>query len=388
MLPLVPEGAKMVPERAKFMGNLLPDRHPNKDFFILDVSDASPRDEMASMEHPVYSLSTKPDHRKPRYTASSGDQLMIIPSGIGLATIMDKDIVLYCISKLVAEADANKPISRTVTFSAHEVMVACNWRTNDAGYKRFEDALVRLAGTIIKTDITTGDTETTEGFGLISGFKIVKRKADGRESAFGRMSRVEITLSDWTFRAIEAREVLSIHADYFRLRRPLERRMYEVARKHLGNEKNSWPIGLDKLQAKMGSNSPSKKFRYNVRQIITDGNIPEFDVTLNERDVVVFTRKLPAVDASGVPIISVRADTVDKVQKIAAELGMSYSDLYAEWCAYCHSKQAKLEKPDGALVAFARNKLASRPGHQMAGAYDQARQLGLSLGDVLQKMPK
>src|SRR3546814_7773872 len=42
---------------------LLPVRHPNQDLFICDVLDAIPKDDMASMEHPVFSLSTKPDNR-------------------------------------------------------------------------------------------------------------------------------------------------------------------------------------------------------------------------------------------------------------------------------------------------------------------------------------
>ena len=56
---------------------------------------------MASMEHPVYSLSVKPDMRELEYTASNGKRLTVMPSSRGLATIMDKDIILYCISKLV-----------------------------------------------------------------------------------------------------------------------------------------------------------------------------------------------------------------------------------------------------------------------------------------------
>ena len=374
------------------MGKLLPERHPNKDFFILDVSDANPRDEMASMEHPLYSLSTKPDHRELEYTASTGDRLVVIPSGKGLATIMDKDIVLYCISKLVAEAEAEIEISKTVTLSAHEVMVACNWRTNDAGYKRFEDALVRLAGTIIKTDITTGDMEETRGFGLISAFRIVKRKPDGRESAFGRMSRVEITLSDWTYRAIEAREVLAIHPGYFRLRRPLERRMYEVARKHMGNDKSEWRIGLAKLQAKMGSKSSLKKFRFNVREIIGDSNIPEFGVALTDRDVVIFKRReMPEGINEGInnaPLIVLRPDTVDKVQEIAAQLRISYTELYAQWCAYCHKTGERLREPDAAFIAFAKRKRASHAGGQKAATFDDGRQLGLVLDGLLPQTSK
>src|SRR3546814_8985814 len=77
---------------------LLPVRHPNQDLFICDVLDAIPKDDMASMEHPVFSLSTKPDNRMRRYE-HNGNVIEIIPSGKGLATIHDKDILLYCISQ-------------------------------------------------------------------------------------------------------------------------------------------------------------------------------------------------------------------------------------------------------------------------------------------------
>jgi hypothetical protein len=46
---------------------LLPQRHQNHDLFICDVLDAIPKDDMASMEHPIFSLSTKPDTRVLRY---------------------------------------------------------------------------------------------------------------------------------------------------------------------------------------------------------------------------------------------------------------------------------------------------------------------------------
>ena len=41
---------------------LLPDRHKQRDFFTCDVFDTY-KDDTASMEHPVFSLSTKPDFR-------------------------------------------------------------------------------------------------------------------------------------------------------------------------------------------------------------------------------------------------------------------------------------------------------------------------------------
>lgn len=75
-----------------------------------------------------------------------------------------------------------------------------------------------------------------------------------RETRDGRMQEVEIKLSNWVFNAIRSKEVLTLHRDYFRLRKPLERRIYELARKHCGAQKE-WRISLALLQKECGSNS-------------------------------------------------------------------------------------------------------------------------------------
>src|SRR3546814_8348395 len=76
---------------------LLPVRHPNQDLFICYVLDAITKDDMASMEHPVFSISTKPDNRTWRYE-HNGNVIEIIPPGKGLATIHDKYLLIYYIS--------------------------------------------------------------------------------------------------------------------------------------------------------------------------------------------------------------------------------------------------------------------------------------------------
>jgi hypothetical protein len=92
---------------------LLPDRHPIQDFFICDVTDAIPKDDMGSMEHPIFSLSTKPD-RSIREYEHNGIKITITPSVLGLATIHDKDILIYCISQLVPRwTPENRPMMDT-----------------------------------------------------------------------------------------------------------------------------------------------------------------------------------------------------------------------------------------------------------------------------------
>jgi hypothetical protein len=48
---------------------LLPERHPHHDLFICDVLDAIPKDDMASMEHPIFSLATIDPAHKYYYAA-------------------------------------------------------------------------------------------------------------------------------------------------------------------------------------------------------------------------------------------------------------------------------------------------------------------------------
>ena len=382
------------------MGELLPDRHPNRDFFIYELNDASVKDDMASMEHPVFSLATKPDSRKLTYSSRKGDRLVVSPSINGLATIFDKDILIYCISKLVHqknefdEKGIGEPITPYVEFSAHECMVACNWRTNDGGYRRFKEALFRLRGTTLTTDIETGGVKAHKVFGLIDEGAIVRMK-DGEETPFddeGRMSRVRIKLSDWMFRSIEHMQVLTVDPKYFRLRRPLERRLYEIARKHVGNKNKPWKMGLELLRDKVGSSGPLKRFRFNLREIIRDGNIPEYGFHLDGD--MVFMQRLVPVEAvpdhvPSLSFISLRPATIDKAQKFCHENGLNFGEMEREWNEWANRETMK--SADGSFIGFLKQK-AGTPGArrlvharkqaQKAHGFEQMQAPQLALGDI------
>ena len=216
-----------------------PHRHPTRDFFVCDIFSALPKDDMASMEHPMFSLSTRPDKRILSYE-HNGTEITVVPSVKGLATLHDKDILIYCISQLMAAVNAGREISRTLTLRAHDLLVATNRETSGDGYKRLRDAFERLVGTRITTNMVTGGQEVTTGFGLIESWQIV------RASKGGRMVSVSVVLSEWLFRAVQSKSVLTLSTDYFRLRKPLERRVYELARKHCGRQK-SWRVSVEVL---------------------------------------------------------------------------------------------------------------------------------------------
>ena len=266
---------------------LLPDRRATPDFFVCDILDAAPKGDMASMEHPIFSLSTKPDLRTRRYEHGS-IFIEIAPSAQGLATVHDRDILIYCISQLMATFNNSQPISSVLRFKAYDLLRATNRVTSGEGYSGLKAALERLRGTQITTNIITGGEEVFEVFGLIERAKVV------RETREGRMQEVEIKLSDWVFNAIQHQEVLTLHRDYFRLRKPLERRMYELARKHCG-KKDEWKISLERLQHKCGSSSSLKEFRRLVGTIVTEDrefqHIPDYSVELDDSDMIIFRNR-------------------------------------------------------------------------------------------------
>ena len=322
--------------------SLLPDRHPQKDFFILDIADVVPKDDTASMEHPLFSLATKPDMRHLVYQ-NGENRLEIAPSILGLPTIKDKDILIFCISQLMHMKNRGEKIGKRVRFSARELSIATNRPVGGDHYKRLEQAFKRLQGTQFTTTIRTGKKPGVKIFSLVDQAGFVMQEETWR------LDYCEVVLSDWLMRAIEANEVVTITNDYFRLRRPLERRIYEIARKHCGEQKK-WQIGLANLQNKTGSNAPLKKFRLNIRQIIADDHMPFYRMELTADDLVIFRPRKAKTTLA--PSITLPDWAEEKARGIAREKGWDYHALRANWMEFAQEATGKGNPPQNAGAAF------------------------------------
>lgn len=335
---------------------LLPDRHPTGDFFLCDMFDAIPKDDLATMEHPVFSLATRPDRRILDYS-HNGTDITVTPSVRGLATIHDKDILIFCISQLMAALNAGRAVSRVLTLKAHDLLVATNRETSGDAYRRLRDAFERLAGTRITTNLTTGDQEITRGFGLIESWEIA-RKTRG-----GRMISVSVTLSEWLFEAVMRKSVLTLSRDYFRLRKPLERRIYELARKHCGRQE-MWVASIDLLLKKSGSNSPRRVFRKMIRDMIASNHLPDYEMAEVAGDKIKFLLRDAIVDTSayvaqGGPVLSDQA--FEAARSLAP--GWDIYGLQADWLAYwASSGRPRLRKADAAFLGFVKSRVAAEQG--------------------------
>jgi plasmid replication initiation protein len=344
---------------------LLPERHPNRDFFIADIFDALPiKNDRHTMEHPFFTLSTQKDTRIIEY-AKDGVKIVLSPSAkYGLPTIHDKDILLYVGSLLMAEINQGRIPPKTVRFSAHDLMVTTNRMTNGQAYAQLRGALERLKGCTITTDISTNGIKHASGFNIIDKWDIVENSHDKK-----RMVRLEVTVSDWFYNALIGKEVLTINRAYFRLRKPLERRLYELARKHCGRQ-SKWEIGLENLKEKCGSKAVLDKFRFQIRDIIKidlrENHFPDYRMTLDAKDKVTFANRLSSPHEPLLPGLEelphLKRQTIERGRKLVEQSGTGW-DFYALHEQFSQSliEGFKPKSADGAFIAFLKKKMQERP---------------------------
>lgn len=350
----------MVGNNTKTRTPLLPDRHPIQDFFICDITDAIPKDDMGSMEHPIFSLATKPDLTIREYE-HNGVTVKIVPSVLGMATIHDKDVLIYCISQLVAGMKNGKEPNRILHIKAHDVLVSTNRNIDGRGYEQLIGALTRLKGTMITTNLATGGVAPhASAFGLINDWEVVPYPNSNR------MAELKINVSNWLYNAATKNEVLTLHRDYFRLRKPLERRIYELARKHCGQQ-DTWTISLALLKKKTGSASSDKEFRRLVSEICeeddTHRHIPDYSVVIEGNNVRFTNRNsmpkaLPSPQETEFPLLD--AETYNDAKIVAPTYDIY--QLEQEWREFwLDSGKPELKSPDAAFIGFCKKRYARKP---------------------------
>ncbi len=233
------------------------------------------------MEHPLFAL--RAGDKRVRVYERNGATITVKPGHDGCATIHDKDLWIYCISQLVEAINRGRTdVGRVVRITGYDFLVATNRRTDGDSYKRMGDALARLSGTRIETNIATGGRRERTGFGLVDSWRIIERDYDDR------MVAIEITLPDWLWRSVKIKRVLTLNRDYFRIRKPLDRRIYELSRKHCGSQAK-WRVSLAVLHEKSGSTDTLRKFRAAIKALALADELPDYRVVIDaEGDAATF----------------------------------------------------------------------------------------------------
>ena len=340
-------------EHKRDISRLLPDRHPQVDFFVCDIFDAAPKSDTASMEYPLFTLATKPDFSTKEF--HNGDKwIRIEPSPVGLATVHDRDVLIYCISQCMAALNEGREITKKLRFQASDMLIATNRKTSGEGYKLLKTALKRLQGTQIETNITTGGKEIWRVFSFIESAEIL------RKTRAGRMLELEITLSDWVFNALREKggDILTISRDYFRLRKPIERRLYELARKCCGTTNQEWRFTINTLHERTGSKASKHEFKRMITKILDDhDHIPDYRFELEGETVYIYPKEsllnncTAPEQPSNIDSIRLKTETYETAKRIA--VGLDVYSIEQIWRRMLNDKGGVIpDKPDGSYIAF------------------------------------
>jgi plasmid replication initiation protein len=233
--------------------------------------------ERSVMEYPFFGLSKKAK-KQTLVFKTENVSVEVRPSASGVATIYDKEVLLYIASLMAEKMDKGEPVDQEFTFTAHDFFRVTGTSASSRSYARLSEALTRLQGTQVATNIKSG------GSGVKGWFSWLEKAAsDYVEGPNGeeRLKAIRVRLCDWLFRAIlKERRILAYHLDYFKLG-PIERRLYEVARSHC-EPTGTYVVDLEELRLKVGCTDSLAKFKFALKGVIESDALPEYRVRLDE----------------------------------------------------------------------------------------------------------
>ena len=234
------------------------------------------RGERSLMAYPFFAL-TKTAWMKPLAYRTDAVSIEIGPGPRGVATIYDKEVLLYIASLLVAKLDSGEKVSQDFYFTAHDLFRVTGVNSSARSYARLSDALERLQGTQIKTNIEAGGEGEAGFFSWLSEARLTYTKT---RTGDRRLKAVRVRLCDWLYRAIlRDREVLDYSPNYFQIG-PVERRLYEVARASCAN--GAIDVDIEDLRLQIGYQNPVKNFRHALKGIAEEDSIPDYRIVLGD----------------------------------------------------------------------------------------------------------
>jgi plasmid replication initiation protein len=244
------------------------------------------RDVMELMEVPFVSLSknrTEPIN----YENSDGTVKVKISchSNHYLASIYDWDIILFVASKIQEIINSKSDIPpRTIVVPRHELLKAIFKHDGKTNRKQMEESLARLQLTGIETTIRNEDYRYRGGFGFLDSWGYTERKD---------IKEFHITLSQWLYDGIcRQGSLLKVRPEYFKVTSGIKKFLYRTARKHVGNQNQSWDFLVETLYEKSGSEREFKKFKYDLKKAVSDNDIPAYSMDWIEKDGKSYVRFL------------------------------------------------------------------------------------------------
>jgi len=225
-------------------------------------------------EFPFFALSKKA-HMTPMVFDSGSAKIEINPSKTGVATIYDKEILLYIASLMAERIEKGEAVDRVMTFTAHDLFRVTGTNTSARSYTALKASLNRLQGTQIVTNIETGGEGQDSAFSWLLKADIKYIKAENGER---KVKWVEVMVCDWLYRAVLTdRRISAYHNDFFKLG-PIERRLYELAKFNCKDD-DGFIVDIQELAARVGCASDTRGLEYfkkQLREVAEGDSLPEY----------------------------------------------------------------------------------------------------------------
>lgn len=239
------------------------------------------RDDLDLMSMPFFSPMHRPDHEPhefERVVKGVRTYLRISPGEFGRAKVWDRDILIYIRSLIVDALNRGQPISKRVVFHVHDFLRATERNVSGRDYDGFKEALQRLKTTTVITNVTASEDIEDAADGFINNYKIKRRMTSKGDEI---MASCEITLSDWMYGLMEKQgRSLTLDRAYFQLQGGIERQLYGIIRKHLG-EQAVWHVSVENARLLCGSRRDLRKFRHDLMKLVEQG-LPGFELELTK----------------------------------------------------------------------------------------------------------
>lgn len=335
-------------------------RKTEGDLFVVDGLDVVAKDDLASMEHAFYSLSKRPVMALESYHYR-GKTIEYQASQAGFPTVYDQDLVIYTISCVIAALDQDNEPPRYVTFSPYGFLIFSGRSTGGRAYDALCDSVDRLAGARFRTNIVING-EVKDTWRQIIGDVELVTDAKSRKPR-----QIKIQLSDMLIETIRTRSVLTISRDYFGIKRPVERRIYQLVRKHMGRQ-CTWSPYLDTLYGKSGSRGTQREFRRSVKELVERDNLPDYHTHYDEdNDQVMFTPReafKATFDQEGgetATLPPLMPSTYERARLYCTQ-GIDVYDMEADWRAYwVKSGSPALQNHNAAFIGWCKRVGTSAP---------------------------
>jgi len=247
------------------------------DLFAATFVDIPIRDQRDMMERPFFSLAKKPRLAPIEYEVGNVWVEVSANSKFGMATIWDADILIWASTQVTEALDRGQQPSRVIKFHPYNLLRSVRRSTGGADYAKLRAALERLTHTAVRTNIRTKGTKKFASFHWLESW------TETIDESTGDTTGMTLTLPDWLFSGVVERGgVLSISEDYFLLTGGIERWLYRVARKHAGSQQVGWSFTMRQLHKKSGSAARLSDFACDIREVVADNNLPDYEITLHK----------------------------------------------------------------------------------------------------------